>query len=194
MGGSSRTAAAVACALLCAGCTATVAPVTSPEAPGPAAGVPSVSEALASIPAHCVYRHAATGEVLPDPACTPGAADPRVTPPTVGATICRSGYTSTVRPPVSYTEAVKTELMRRYGATGAPSQYELDHLVSLELGGAPADAHNLWPEPGASPNPKDRVENGLNKLVCNGRLGLNEAQQAIETDWAAAGRRYLGGV
>jgi hypothetical protein len=189
MGRSSLAAALLAGVLVGAACTAPAAPA-APAAPE--AGAPSVSEAMASIPDHCAYRRTAGGDPLPDQACTPGAADPRVTPQNVGATICQRGYTSTVRPPVSYTDALKTQLMRRYGATGSPSQYELDHLVPLELGGAPSDAHNLWPEPGGIPNPKDRVENGLNKLVCNGRLGLAEAQQAIRTDWAAAGQRYLG--
>ena len=34
-----------------------------------------------------------------------------------------------------------------YGETGSTSDYQEDHFISLELGGAPRDARNLWPEP-----------------------------------------------
>jgi hypothetical protein len=68
---------------------------------------------------------------LPDPACTPGAIDPRVTEMTTGVTICTSGYTATVRPPVSVTNRIKREQMAAYGLQGQPlSGYELDHLLS----------------------------------------------------------------
>lgn len=189
MGVRSRDIAMLLGMLVVAACAEGV--VTTPDL-SPAPGPSSVTEALATIPAHCTYRRTATGDPLPDQACTPGAADPRVTPTNVGATICRSGYTKTVRPSTSYTDKLKVELMRRYATTGPASENELDHLIPLELGGAPSDAHNLWPEPGGIPNPKDRVENGLNKLICNGRIGLVEAQRAIATDWVEAGRRYLG--
>ena len=51
--------------------------------------------------------------------------------------------------------------MAAYGDTGSLGDYEYDHFVPLELGGATNDPRNLWPEPGASPNPKDTVENDL---------------------------------
>ena len=43
---------------------------------------------------------------------------------------------------------------------------------------------NLWPEPGASPNPKDALEDELNQQVCDGRMTLAQAQRAIATNWA----------
>jgi hypothetical protein len=76
--------------------------------------------------------------------------------------------------------------MVAYGFTGPPSNYEEDHLVPLELGGNPTDPNNLWPEPGASPNAKDGVENDLNRLVCNGQMPLATAQQRIATNWKTA--------
>src|SRR6266852_2432692 len=80
---------------------------------------------------------------LPDPACTPGAIDARVTMATTATTICASGYTATVRPPVAVTDRIKRDQMAAYGLAGQPlSAYELDHLISLELGGAPADVAN----------------------------------------------------
>ena len=44
---------------------------------------------------------------LPIRALTPGAIDPVVTQKNIGSTICVVGYTKTVRPPVSYTNALK---------------------------------------------------------------------------------------
>jgi hypothetical protein len=129
---------------------------------------------------------------LPDRHCTPGRTDPRVTQADIGSTICRRGYTRTVRPPESVTEPEKLASMRAYGDRGSPHDYEYDHLISLELGGAPNDAHNLWPEPGGTPNPKDRLENRLRRDVCRGRLSLRAAQRQIAGDWVAAYRHLLG--
>jgi hypothetical protein len=55
----------------------------------------------------------------------------------------------------------------------------------LELGGAANDSRNLWPEPGASPNLKDKEENYLHARVCDGRISLARAQQIIALDWVS---------
>lgn len=127
---------------------------------------------------------------LPDPTCTPGAVDPRVTQENIQQTICVAGYSKTVRPPVSVTNRIKRERMAAYGMEREPMKgYELDHLVSLEIGGAPSDPLNLWPEPYAEPDgarDKDRVEDALHRLVCSGRIPLAEAQRRIATDWKHA--------
>ncbi len=123
----------------------------------------------------------------PDPQCTPGSFDPAVTQANIQTTICRSGYTATVRPPVDQTDKAKRTLYVDYGVqAGAVS--ELDHLVSLELGGS-NDAANLWPELGKVPNPKDKVENDLHDAVCSGKVTLVAAQQAIASDWTTAETR-----
>lgn len=127
--------------------------------------------------------------VLPDPVCTPGATNPAVTQATIHQTICVSGWSSTVRPPESYTEPLKIAQMAAYGDTGPTSAYEEDHLISLELGGSPTDHRNLWPEPGASPNPKDKVENAAHTAVCDGRLTLAAARTGIASDWIALGQQ-----
>jgi hypothetical protein len=105
------------------------------------------------------------------------------------STICRSGYTKTVRPPKSDTELFKKKIMVSYHETGPLGDYELDHLVSLELGGS-NDAGNLWPErndhPAGAINSKDLVENALNKAVCTHRVTLVAAQTAIASDWTTA--------
>ena len=75
--------------------------------------------------------------------------------------------------------------MAAYGDSAAASHYEYDHLVSLELGGAPNDPRNLWPEPGKIPNPKDRVENRLHRDVCDHKITLIVAQRQIAKDWVS---------
>ena len=90
------------------------------------------------------------------------------------------------RPPASITEIEKRENAAAYGYTGSLKDVEYDHLVPLELGGDPNDPRNLWIEPGASPNPKDGVESRLHELVCEGRVPLALAQEAIATDWTTA--------
>jgi hypothetical protein len=81
----------------------------------------------------------------PDPKCTPGALNPSVTQASVRRTICAAGWTSTVRPPVSVSEPEKFASMAAYGDHRSASNYEYDHLVPLELGGATNDRRNLWP-------------------------------------------------
>jgi hypothetical protein len=137
-------------------------------------------------PGSCHYRSAATGQTLPDPACTPGAISPKVTEETLDTTICRSGYTKSIRPPKDITEAEKRANAAAYGYTGRLSEGEYDHLVPLSLGGDPNDARNLWVEPGASPNPKDGIEIRLAQLVCARTVPLAAAQQAIAADWTTA--------
>lgn len=127
----------------------------------------------------CTYGHAPDGTLLPDQRCTPGALNPDVTQSNIHSTICVKGWTATVRPPVSWTSQVKRDSERAYGRSGAG---ELDHLIPLELGGAPADRANLWFEPGQIPNPKDRVEDALHKAVCAGTTSLGKAQREI-VDW-----------
>ncbi len=129
---------------------------------------------------------------LPDSHCTPGLRDRHVSQRNLGSTICHAGYSRSVRPPTSVTGPEKLDSMKAYGDRDSPRHYEYDHLISLELGGSPNDPRNLWPEPGASPNPKDRVENRLHAQVCRGAISLASAQHQIATDWVAAYRRLFG--
>jgi hypothetical protein len=136
------------------------------------------------------------GQQLPDPACTPGTVNPAVSQDNIGDTICKSGWTSTVRPPTSVTGKLKKQIDAAYGLP-TTTEGELDHLVSLELGGALADPANLWVEPGKIPNPKDAVENKLHSVVCSGLIPLAVAQKAIAGNWTTAfddaGLRVAGG-
>lgn len=121
---------------------------------------------------------------LPDPNCTPGVLNDAVTQANMNQTICVPGYTKTIRPPASYTSKLKREQIVEYGYTDTSSRdYEEDHFISLELGGNPTDPKNLWPEPHASTNEKDTVEDYLHKQVCAGAITLAQAQKEITTNW-----------
>lgn len=143
-------------------------------------------------PAGSCHAHGSAPFTLPDRHCTPGALSPRVTQANIHSTICVRGYTRTVRPSPSITGREKRASMASYGDTGSSRNYEYDHLVSLELGGATNDARNLWPEPGASPNTKDKLEDRLKSLVCSGRMRLAAAQNQIATNWVTAYHRQFG--
>lgn len=122
---------------------------------------------------------------MPDLHCTPGALNPAVRQNTIQTTICRRGYSSSIRPSTSVTGPEKLASIRAYGFHQRPSAYEYDHLISLELGGAANDSRNLWPENGGSPNLKDKVENYLHTRVCDGRMLLARAQRIIALDWVS---------
>ncbi|HEV2376728.1 MAG TPA: hypothetical protein VGS19_31705 [Streptosporangiaceae bacterium] len=131
----------------------------------------------------CHTRH--QGQ-LPDRHCTPGAYDPGVT----AATLCSPSYsTDTYRAPEAQTEAFKWNVAEpAYGQHDVSG--ELDHLISLELGGA-NDASNLWVEAGSIPNPKDSIENALHDWVCSAtgaqaQRRLRQAQHAIAHNWLTA--------
>jgi hypothetical protein len=77
---------------------------------------------------------------------------------------------------------------------GVAHRHEVDHLISLELGGSNA-IRNLWPEPYAGKwgaRTKDVLENRLHELVCDRRLTLRSAQRQEARDWVAAYRKYVG--
>src|SRR4051812_46779771 len=86
-----------------------------------------------------------------DLARTPGVVNPDVTQANIAATVCRHGWTRTIRPPTDYTNALKLKQMREYGVGGAMSEDQEDHLISLELGGAPPDPPTPLPPPPPPP-------------------------------------------
>lgn len=142
---------------------------------------------LSSARCHAIHINTLDPQAfLPDPLCTPGEIDPSVTQKNITTTICRAGYTETVRPPVSYTNTLKRQQITDYGYQDiSMKDYEEDHFISLELGGSPTDPKNLWPEPHPSINEKDKVENYLHLEVCSGKLTLYQAQQEITKNWYA---------
>lgn len=139
----------------------------------------SVWASTALIAFGCLYAMTASGQTYPDPKLTPGVVDPSVTV----QKLCTPGYTASIR---LVTTATKKTVMARYGLPWADhSLYEIDHFISLELGGK-NDVMNLWPqrwkpEPGA--REKDVVETWLHRQVCTGKITLAEAQAKIKFDW-----------
>lgn len=138
---------------------------------------------------------AKVASAVPDAHLTPGATNPNITQATIAQTICNPHWsTKSIRPSTRYTRKIKRMVMNQYRYTdGDPRDYELDHLISLELGGNPTDVRNLWPEPWTidilgedfGAHTKDKVENYLHKEVCAGDITLVEAQHEIATNWIA---------
>jgi hypothetical protein len=158
----------------------TAAPLAPEEA--------NIVAALAAIPpGSCHARHVNLTDAQawePDLACTPGATDGGLPM----AQLCPVAHTKQIRPPVSYTNALKRAQMRAYGDTGSPANFEEDHLIPLALGGAPRDPQNLWPQPHSSPNEKDTVEGAAHDAICSGKFALPDAQHRIATDWYQLGK------
>jgi hypothetical protein len=113
-----------------------------------------------------------------------------VTQANIQQTVCVPGYTATVRPPVSVSDAMKKKMAVLQGIVPFdPTQYEGDHLIPLCAGGFPGsldDTSNFWDEPRNGTNNagnKDAVEAATCKDICSGHLTLEQAQQAFATDW-----------
>ena len=101
---------------------------------------------------------------------TPGVLNPAVTQATIRSTICVRGLDAhraaaglVHEPPEGGAAACST------ACTARSRRFQEDHLVSLELGGKPTDARNLWPEPYPRAAEVDRIENQLNRRGLHGR-------------------------
>lgn len=114
----------------------------------------------------------------PDPTCTPGDTMPNFTMKEA----CSPNYTKTVR---NVPEKLKNEVLKEYGYATKHEPLEIDHFISLVIGGS-NDIKNLWPEP-LNPRPgfreKDVFENYLHRQICKGAMTIEEAQREITTDW-----------
>lgn len=164
--------------------------------PGPRASLPSAPASTplgSSLPTPETTRSPAG---LPNPRLTPGSINPDANQDNLATTVCLSGWTKKIRPPSAYTSALKLVQIIEYGYTDrSPEHYQEDHLVPLELGGAPRDPRNLWPQPNDSrlsdgtpvgSAAKDGLEDYLHGAVCAGAMSLDDAQRLIAGDWVAA--------
>jgi hypothetical protein len=154
--------------------------------PCPCAGPGESSPAPAPVRKPATFRGRCRRGRLPDRACTPG-----LVATTNADKVCTPGYSGRVR---NVSESTKRRVYARYGIRRhSAGQYEVDHLIPLELGGSNS-IRNLFAE-AAQPKPgfheKDRLENRLHALVCAGRLGIRTAQKAIATNWLKAYKRYV---
>lgn len=138
----------------------------------------------------CAFHtgYALEAPLVPDPARTPGEV---LT--TEVETVCAKGYAKRVR---NVPEKLKAEVFRHYGVTEHQAgEYEIDHLISLQLGGSNS-IRNLWPQSYQSlplnAHLKDQLENRAHQLVCDGRLDIGQVQNEIARDWTAAYAKYVG--
>jgi hypothetical protein len=163
-------------------------PISHPKAvPDPTLTLP--------LPDHC--RRIEAG-ALPDKKCTPGAINRHVTQSDIKSTICKPGWASSIRPPVSYTEPLKRKMVVRYGygSTVSLRFFQFDHLIPLELGGNPTSVKNLWPQlysvtvggKQAGAFVKDLLEDKLNREVCDGKTTLSAARRIMRTGGWVNGR------
>lgn len=125
--------------------------------------------------------------ILPDPKLTPGAVLP-----VTKADICVPGYTKKVR---NVPASVKRQVYAEYGITSHKAgDFEVDHLISLELGGSNS-IKNLWPESFKTQpwnaRVKDALENELHDEICNGTIDMATAQKEIATDWIASYKKHF---
>jgi len=132
------------------------------------------------------------GYPLPDPNCTPGAVNPTLTLKVLKNPRFKTGC---IRDKAT-SSAKKADTYYWYGVqhpknnSGKTQTCELDHLISLELGGADT-LDNIWPQCGpkgaALParyfKEKDIVENWLAKKVRDGLIDLEAAQKGIAFNW-----------
>lgn len=132
------------------------------------------------------FVYAGQDRSLPNLDLTPG-----VTLNVTKEDVCVKGYSKRVR---NVPQSEKRQVYQEYNMQPdkSPCPCEVDHLVSLELGGS-NDIKNLWPEPYTgkwNAHMKDRLENWLHKQVCKGNMSLQEAQEAIRDDWTKAYIKY----
>jgi hypothetical protein len=125
---------------------------------------------------------------VPDHTLTPGA-----TRPVSLGDVCSMAHEDVVR---DVPNGLRQQVFKEYGIVNPrPEDYEIDYLIAPGLGGT-EDIHNLWPQPAKAStwnaHVKDDLEERLHQLVCDGKLDLPTAQQAIATNWITAYKRYLG--
>ncbi|MEK7648654.1 MAG: HNH endonuclease [Patescibacteria group bacterium] len=118
-------------------------------------------------------------ENMPDERCTPGDIFPQAT----AEQICVPGYSRKAR---NVSVSQKNRIYASYGIRShRVGEYNIDHLISLQLGGSNEDS-NLWPE-AENPRPgyheKIKVENFLHGELCKGEITLRQAQRLVGQHW-----------
>ncbi|MGB8885795.1 MAG: zf-HC2 domain-containing protein [Candidatus Korobacteraceae bacterium] len=143
---------------------------------------------LASVLAfdHLASRPGSAMQPIPDRHLTPGVSRPVST-----SEVCTETYSDDA---AVVPAAVKQRVFQEYGMAPQSTNYELDYLISPQLGGTD-DVRNLWPEPAAASawnaRDKDALENRLHQLVCQNKIDLSTAQRDLATDWISAYKKYF---
>jgi hypothetical protein len=133
---------------------------------------------------------AGTAVAINDPAALPLTYDlpnARLTPGAVAttdtATVCEYGYDITMRPAGLIWRHLEEETYSLYGIRRAyrssvdargmlHAAYEIDWLIPLNLGGAPKDIRNLWPQTRAAAKQKNAIDS---VSVVKGQIGVEGA-------------------
>ena len=116
--------------------------------------------------------------------------NPKITPGYMRDVSVRELCTTSTSLVRNVPDSLKKKVFANYGMSGndrstCSEGYEIDHLVSLELGGA-NDEKNLWPQSYCGENnahKKDKLENELHRQICLGKMNIIDAQSCIKTDW-----------
>jgi hypothetical protein len=120
----------------------------------------------------CLLAGALTGCAGQSPVLI-GSLNPDVTQATISQTICKAGWAKSVRPPASYTSKLKRQQLP---AGAKAKDWELDHLMPLELGGAPKDPADVHIVAIVRAKADDKQEDKLHAEVCDGWKTLAAAQ------------------
>lgn len=143
--------------------------------------------AVAAVIIAVIFRSTTNaGGPEPKMALTPGE-----TRPITLAEVCRKADADVI---AEVSDETRKKVFSEYGIRGNPSNFEIDYLITPDLGGA-GSLRNLWPQPYSvtwNAHVKDRLEQRLHELVCAGKLDLSTAQHDIAADWIGAYKKYIG--
>ena len=146
--------------------------------------------------------HDGVDYAAPDPKCTPGAINP-----TLKLSVLKHPHFSTKCERDKATSASRKQITYDWYGVDKPANNkgkkmvcELDHLISIEIGGADT-IDNIWPQCGPSRvvlknryfKQKDMVEDYLAAQVRAGTMQLDDVQAGIAKNWTqylTAARKY----
>lgn len=106
--------------------------------------------------------------------------------------VCRTGDAQVVVRNIPL--ETRNAVFAAYGIKPDTGKYEVDYLITPDLGGADS-VRNMWPQPYSSvwnARVKDQLEQRLHQMVCSGRMDLTTAQREMAADWIGAYQKYLG--
>ena len=107
--------------------------------------------------------------------------------------VCAPDYESSFKPVAGHE---RKEALGRYGKRDDDTTFELDHLIAVSLGGS-NDPDNLWPLPKNreyGPEWKNELDKTLHQMVCDKKITLKAAQDAVKKDWTKAYDQYVKGA